>query len=159
MQSRGKAVKNSAVLPTEDVANAAQAEEEVSANEGYGATNSETPGLASKPVTGRRPWPPAIPKIAGKWRDTDSRAVSRSLKMATPFALLDGEPLLMELDSSHPVEVPFLGNALRAPTTRNTKRARTRRESVGSISGDGMHIQLECSDSLFGTFAGAANRE
>jgi hypothetical protein len=28
-----------------------------------------------------------------------------------------------------------------------------------AVSGDGTHIQLECSDSLFGSFAGAANRE
>jgi hypothetical protein len=84
----------------------------------------------------------------------------RSLKMATSFALLDGEPLLMELDSSHLAEVRFLGNALPAPTTRNIKPARTRRESVRApYQEDGMHIQLECSDSLFGAFAGAANRE
>jgi len=36
----------------------------------------------------------------------------------------------MELDSSHLAEVRFLGNALPAPTTRNIKPARTRRESV-----------------------------
>ena len=50
--------------------------------------------------------------------------------MATPFTLLDGEPLLMELDSSHLAEVRFLGNAIPAPTTRNNKPAKTRRESV-----------------------------
>lgn len=36
----------------------------------------------------------------------------------------------MGLDSSHPGEERFLGNALPAPTTRNIKPARTHRESV-----------------------------
>jgi hypothetical protein len=53
-QPHGKAVKNPAMLSAEDVANPAQAQQEVRANEAYAATNSETPGLASKPVAGAR---------------------------------------------------------------------------------------------------------
>jgi hypothetical protein len=83
VQPHGKAVKNSAVLPAEDVANAGQTEQEVSANEGYGATNSETPGLTSKLVTGGGPWPQA--KIAGKWRDSDSWAVSQITQDGNTF--------------------------------------------------------------------------
>ncbi|HMH44339.1 MAG TPA: TIR domain-containing protein [Pyrinomonadaceae bacterium] len=163
VQSHGKAVKNSAVLPAEDVANAAQTEQEVSANEGYGDKNSETPGLASKlvtGVTGGGPRPQAIPKIAGKWRDSDSQAFSQITQDGNTFRFARWGTLTNGSRFQSSGRGTISGQRF---TSTYYAQYQTGEESSGecsgSISGDGMHIQLECSDSLFGGFAGAANRE
>jgi hypothetical protein len=161
VQSQGNAVKNSALLSAEDVAKAAQTEQEVSANEGYGATNSERPGLASKlvtGVTGGGPWPRA--KIAGKWRDSDSRAASQITQDGNTFrfARWGALPNGTRFQSSGRGTISgqrFTSTYYAQYQTGEDSSG----ECSGSISGDEMHIQLECTDSLFGTFAGTANRE
>jgi len=144
VQSRGKAVKNSAVLPTEDVANAVQAEEEASANG----------------VTGGGSWPPVIPKIAGKWRDNDSRAVSQITQDGNTFRFARWGTLTNGARFQSSGRGTISGQRFTSTYYAQYQTGEdSSGECSGSISGDGMHIQLECSDSLFGTFAGAANRE
>jgi hypothetical protein len=163
VQSHGKAVKNSAVVPVEDVANSVQAEQEASANTGYGATNSETPGLTSKlatGVTGDRSWPQAIPKIAGKWRDSDSRAVSQITQDGNTFSFARWGALANGTRFQSSGRGTISGQRFTSTYYAQYQTGEdSSGECSGSISGDGMHIQLECSDSLFGAFAGAANRE
>jgi hypothetical protein len=159
-QPRGKVMKNSTALPAADVANAAQAEQEVSANGGYGATNSETPGLASKLVTGSGPSPQAIPKIAGKWRDSDSGAFSQITQDGNTFRFARWGTLTNGTRFQSSGRGTISGQRfISTYYAQYQSGENSSGECSGSISGDGMHIQLECSDSLFGTFAGAANRE
>lgn len=163
VQSRGEAVKKSALPPAEDVANAAPAEQGVSANEGYAATNSETPGLASKlvtAVTGGGPWPQAIPKITGKWRDSDSRAVSQITQDGNTFRFARWGTLTNGTQFQSSGRGTISGQRFTSTYYAQYQSGEdSSGKCSGSISGDGMHIQLECSDSLFGTFAGSANRE
>jgi len=159
-QSYSKAVKNSAVLHAEDVANAAQAEQEASANAGYGATNSETPGLTSKLVSEGGPWPQAILKIAGKWRDNDSRAVSQITQDGNTFRFARWGTLTNGTRFQSSGRGTISGQRFTSTYYAQYQTGEdSSGECSGSISGDGMHIQLECSDSLFGAFAGAANRQ
>jgi len=161
-QIPGKVIKNPAVLPAAE--NVAQAEPEASANEGYGATNSETPGLTSKLVTdvtgGGPSWPQAIPKLAGKWRDSDSQAISQITQDGNTFHFARWGTLANGVRFQSSGRGTISGQRFTSTYDAQYQTGEASSgECSGSISGDGLHIQLECSDSLFGAFAGAANRE
>ena len=160
VQPYGNAVKNPVVLPAEDVAKAAKADQEVRSNEAYGSTNAETPGLTSKLVAEAAGWPQAVPRIGGNWRDNDSRAVSQITQDGNSFRFtrrgtlpngtrfqssgsgtISGQRITSKYDATYQTGVTSWG------------------ECSGSISKDGLQIQLDCTDSLIGEFTGTANRQ
>ena len=159
-QPRGKTVKNPVVLPAEDVANAARGQQEVWSNHADTTPNSKTTALPSKipPVGG--PWPLIIPKIAGTWRDSDSRAVSQITQDGDSFRFSRWGTLTNGTRFQSSGRGTISGQRFTSTYYAQYETGEdSSGECSGSISEDKMHIQLECSDSLFGTLAGAASRE
>ena len=152
-QPYGKDVKNSAVLPAKGVANAAQP------NEAYAAPNSETGGLTSKLATGE-PWPQPVPNIAGNWRYSDYRAVSQITQNGNSFRFTRWGTLANGTQFRSSGTGTISGQRFTSSYNAKYQTGQTSWGTYsGSISGNGMQIQLDCSDSLFGAFAGAANHE
>ena len=114
--------------------------------------------------------PPAatqvIPKIAGLWHDGDNPSnVSRITQNGTSFTfqrsgvLPDGTQF--KANGSGTISGLQFKSSYEATWYQPWYQTsfKSRGDCSGSVSADGMHMQLDCNDSHIGRFSGEANRE